>query len=218
MEDGGHPDASIDAQPGMDASLMDSAMLDSMMMDATMMDVAMMDAGEDVIDATMIDVMPPPIDGGPPDVMPPPMDAGPPDVLQPPDSGILCNNLMQGAPIVALNQSNQKPPAAQGGNVVTGLYYMTAFNYYNGQQGSLGNVQLTVDVAQSTMQVISTEMNITATGTSTWSTNNTTMTITNTCPSNNPPSLAGYTATKSEFRLYANDGMNNTIEEIFTHQ
>src|SRR5262245_32627272 len=58
------------------------------------------------------------------------------DVISPPDAALDaakdaeagCNMLTQGAQIVSVEQRNQMAPSATQGNVVTGLYYLTAVN------------------------------------------------------------------------------------------
>ena len=144
------------------------------------------------------------------------IDAGPPDVQQP--DGGACNALANGASNVTMMQSNQPKPVPQGGNVNTGLYYLTGLTWFNGQTGSAGvSVALTLDVANGTLQSVATQMAQTDRASFAWKTSQTTWAMAETCPSNQQ-STGNYTATLSTLKLYFDDGQGNVIEEVFTHQ
>jgi hypothetical protein len=202
-----------DSDAGPDGSAQDTGIMESGI-DASK-DSASMDGGTDAqMDAGMDGIA---SDGGSDGSK---KDGSPMDAtidVAPPDGG--CNNLINGASQVTFMQSNQQAPSATGGSVTTGLYYLTTMTIYNGQTGSTGFVfQLTIDLSQQgTLEsVIDMSMNPTQHASFNWSANNTTFTLTATCLGSS--STPSYTANNMTLKLYADDGMGNTIEEVFTHQ
>jgi len=144
------------------------------------------------------------------------IDAGPPDV-QPPDGGA-CNALANGGAPVTMMQSNAPKPVAQGGSVNTGLYYLTAITYYNGQTGPIGSsVALTLDIANGTLDSVATQNAMTDRASFAWKTANTTWAMSQTCPQNQQ-ATASYTASLTTLKLFFDDGQGNLVEEDFTHQ
>jgi hypothetical protein len=145
------------------------------------------------------------------------IDAGQPDAKPPPDGGV-CNALSNGASPVTMQQSNAQVPAAVGGSVNTGLYYLTAVTWFNGQTGPVGSsVALTLDVANGTLQSVATQNAQTDRGSFAWKTSQTAWAMAETCPGN-AQSSANYSATQTLLKLYFDVGQGNMIEEVFTHQ
>jgi len=139
------------------------------------------------------------------------------------DSGAAnaCNDLVNNAPAVTLVAIADSPPAALGGTLVDGTYWLTGFNVFTGPGGttdlSTFTANATFVLSGTTMQqVLSSNGGAEKRYTSTVSTSGTTLYATDTCPepvTEQDP----YTATPTKLTIYLDDP-NGTFEQIYTKQ
>jgi hypothetical protein len=142
------------------------------------------------------------------------------------DAGPACNDLVAAAPSVNYSLSDQgSPPAATGGTIVDGTYYLTSYTIYGA--GSVGPgftanqatsvtleiagtawTQVQVYLIESTSSTVSTNFVAAVSGTA--------ITLTPSCPEG-PPTNATYDATSSAIQLVANTG-GFTLSEKFVKQ
>jgi len=132
-----------------------------------------------------------------------------------------CNDLVDNSPAVTLVAIADSAPAALGGTLVDGTYWLTGFYVFTGPGGltdlSTFTGSITFVLSETTMQqVLSSNGGVEKRSTSTVSTSGNTLYATDTCPEPDSGQVP-YTATPTELRLYFDDP-NGTFEEIFTKQ
>jgi hypothetical protein len=142
--------------------------------------------------------------------------------ITPTDAGPTCNALPNAAPPVTVTEIASQPPAAQGGTIADGTYFLTSATIYTGEGGATGSVgsgQSTVTISGTTVQMATSGEPTTRTVT--LITNGTTFTATDTCPDSSV-ATGSYSATASTLVILLAAGTADagakTLAETFTKQ
>ena len=143
------------------------------------------------------------------------------------DAGPACNDLAAAAPSVDYSLSDQgSPPAATGGTIADGTYYLTSYTIYGA--GSVGggfvanqatSVTLVVAGASWTqVQVYSIENTVSTVSTNlTAAVSGTAIALTPSCPQGAPATNGTYDATATAIQLVTSTG-GFTLSETFAKQ
>ena len=136
------------------------------------------------------------------------------------DAAMACNDVVNSAPVVAVTQIADDPPASSGGTIADGTYELTAVAIYTGASGPTGpsgTEQTTVVVSGATFQVVSAGQP--PRRTLTLATSGTAFTATDTCP-DSTVTTGTYTATATGLTIVIAGGTDDagarTVVETFT--
>jgi len=126
-----------------------------------------------------------------------------------------CNDLVNAAKMVQGQHSIAPPPPIMGGNIVSGLYYLTAITDYDGMTGpSNAAGKLTVRITLGLDEVY--ESGGEKRDSNSIQVNNALLKVTQTCPGASSVTF-GFNASQTELRLYEPVG-NVTRESVLTKQ
>jgi hypothetical protein len=135
----------------------------------------------------------------------------------------VCNELELEAPAVGFTYDEAAAPAATGGEIVDGTYFLTAqvmFETASGPTLALGRTSVTVE--GDTWQEVSGDpeeesVNPDRHTTATLSLSGSTFTLSRTCPSEGDPQIAEYTVDDDGFTVYVEDA-GKVFGTVFTKQ
>jgi hypothetical protein len=149
-------------------------------------------------------------------------DAGAGEASSGGEAAASCNDLVNAAPAVTIQQVVGDPPSPGGGAIVDGTYWLTGATIFTGASDPSGPS----GTAQTTIRITGTTMDVAASGspptrTLTLTTSGTSITATDTCPDTDA-SQATYTATATSLVFILPGGTDDagvrTVVETYDKQ